>query len=192
MSMKMSRNSEDLNITTNNYNLNLNITLIETKRLISKKQKELNFNKWGDSNWVCLFLSVNSEDVEIKNKYFAINTRESIGRLDVDSHQFNVESSIYLNITHDSDSSKIEMNSKVNIISFNLFIKEILTSTERDSTSEIQINSDIFFNYTNYIFILFFMIIEMGLIGDLMIYSNLIKLNESLFKRPSMLNIFYL
>ena len=138
----------------------MNITLPYVDRLINQKQSEINRDKWGSSNWFFIIFN-NIEEIQFTEEYILLSTIGNIGIIEVDSHQISVETKIFLKIYKDSQATQNIVNQKEGTVSFDIFLKEILVSNERDSISEIHISpKSTFFNLSSYIFILMSMWIK--------------------------------
>ena len=124
-------------------------------RSLSQKQIILNQEKCGSPNWVFFSQIAKLEDILMTNHYLVLNTEGVVGSLEIDDKQFSFESKLYLNVYYSSNFNQTGGNSELNSLSFNLFLKEIMTNSDRDSISEIQISSyESFYNISVYIFIL--------------------------------------
>ena len=110
---------------------------------------KLNQEKCGSSNWINFIQSADFEDFKFENHNFILSTKENIGTLEIDNYSFSVESNLYLNIYFWSNSQQ-----KSNDILFNLLLKEIISSSERDSITEILISNDDSYDISIWIFII--------------------------------------
>ena len=114
-----------------------------------------NKEKWGSSNWISFLQTVDIKDMQLSNYSFVLNSKDEIGEIEINNSQFLVKSNIYLVADYASDSNQAKINQSINNISFSMFLKEILTNSDRESISEIQILTNSVFNdISAYIFIL--------------------------------------
>ena len=148
------RSTDNDNLDKDAYIL-MNITFNEVNRSISQYQKKLNHEKCGSSNCINIFQTFNMNDTQIDNDTFILKIENGIGLIEVDRHQYNVDSKFYLKFDYDLNDNQTIKNRQTNNISFDIFLKEIVSNNERNSISEFKfIPKDTFYNAYIYIFIL--------------------------------------
>ena len=124
-----------------NVQIAMNLTLPHIHRSLSQIQMELNSKKCGSYNWIYFNQSVNLEDIKSTDEYILLNTEHSIGEIEVDNHQYLVESKINLRANHNSSPTQNVKNENTNVVSLDIFLKEIKINAEEDSISEIWITT---------------------------------------------------
>ena len=117
--------------------ISMKVMLPQDNRSTSKKQNELNQEKWSNSKWIYFTQSSSFEDIQLTDQYFTISTKDSFGTLEIDDQKYTVESKLYLSLYYDQNDIKIKSSS--DNVSFKMFLKEIITNNESNSISDIYI-----------------------------------------------------
>ena len=76
----------------------INLTFSQVNRRLSQQQIELNQEKWGNPNWVYFIQKSYFEDIKLTDQYFVINTKNSIGSIEIDGEEYPVESKLYFSM----------------------------------------------------------------------------------------------
>ena len=70
-----------------------------------------------------------------------LNTEHSFGAIEIDNHQYHVESKINLRANHNSSPTQNVKNENANVFLLDVLLKEIKKNVEEDSISEIWITT---------------------------------------------------
>ena len=155
ISAKIYQRSTDLDNSGKDAYILMNITFNEVNRSISQNQKKLNNERCGSINWIYFTQIFDMNDTQIDNDTFTLRIEKGIGIIEVDRHQYDVDSKFYLKFDYDLNDNRTTKNRQINNISFDIFLKEIVSSYERNSISEFKfIPKDSFYNIHIYTFIL--------------------------------------